>query len=307
MIRKILFRFLSLLKYLQETQFWTVHRVRHMQLRQLSPQRLNDVFLASFVRWHGHQTEKAMKHVSEGPENPRGFHHSQALRRYLEELINRSLPEYNEIAEWAKRIVEEYDTWCKTPGAINQMKPKSLFNRSGVSTPEQVFNMLRHRTSVRFWLQEEIDLSIIKNLIEAGLEAPSSCARMGWLFIAVQQTPLNDPTPAVNNKDMLRNAPLIIYIACQDSLYPERFAPAIDVGAAAQSILLAAEAHGLRGCPIYHSESFDQNTLRRQLDLPGSAYVYLAICLGYPDDIPVKPPRPIPEANYKVINARIHP
>lgn len=307
MFRNIWLRSLYLLHYLKESLFWTVHRVRHVRLRQLSPQRLDDNFLASFVRWHGHQTEKSTKHISQGPENPRGIQHSRALRRYLKELTKRSLPEYNEITQWAERILETYDTWSITPGAINQTKPHISFSEPGISTPEQVMNILQHRTSVRFWRQEEIDSSIVRNLVEAGLEAPSSCARMGWYFVAVQQPPLNDPRPAVNNQDMLRNAPLIIYLACQDTLYPERFAPALDVGGAAQSVLLVAEAYGLRGCPVYHSESFDQKKLRRQLELPDSAYIYLAICLGYPDDIPTKPPRPSPEANYKVINTRIHP
>jgi len=271
-----------------------------------NPASLPDGLLASFVRWHAHQTEKTTKHVSEGPGQPRGVAHATELRKYVEELKRRADPRFGEIERWASEILNMYDKWRSTRGFINRTEPGPPLEGS-LPTADQVEALLRRRASTRFWLPKEVDKQTVRRLIEAGLQAPSSCSRMGWLFVAVRQPPLPDPRPATNNADLLRNAPLIVYLACHDAFYPERFAPALDVGAAAQSILLAGESMGLRGCAMYHSESFDQKDLRRRLEIPDSAYIYLAICMGYPADDPVKPARPGLEACYKLIDRRVHP
>lgn len=289
----------------KELLYWNLYRWKHWQTRQRPPASLDDGILASLVRWHAHQTEKATKHPSQGSENPRGVAHSRALRRYLAELHQRNLPTHTNVVTWASHILAIYDEWIDSPGAINQDKDQSII-APDLPTAEQTLSLIKHRTSTRFWQPREVPETIVNQLLTAALQAPSSCSRMGWFFAAVRQPPLPNMRLAVNNKEMLRNAPLIIYFACFNNYYPERYAPALDVGGASQTLLLAAETFGLRGCSMYHSESFDQDALRHQLDLPSSAYIYLAVCLGYPADQPNKPARPALPAVSKIINQRLH-
>lgn len=309
-MRRLLYPLITLWGQLKELAYWTIYRWKHWQTRHLPPARLDDGVLASLVRWHAHQTEKTTKHVSQGPAKPRGMAHASALRRYLAELQTRNLPAHVEIVAWATHVLALYDDWLVTPGAINQEAVPTAVNQTtavALPTAEQVIQLMNHRTSTRFWQPKEVPEEIVNQLLAAALQAPSSCSRMGWFFVAVRQPPLPDMRPAVNNQDMLRNAPLIVYFACFNDYYPERYAPALDVGGASQSLLLTAEAFGLRGCSMYHSESFDQADLRQKLDLPASAYIYVAVCLGYPADAPIKPARPALPAVSKIINQRIHP
>jgi nitroreductase len=300
-LKGLWYRILYAMRVLRSSLSWNMHHLRHRLLCQEPPQDLDGRLLASFVRWHAHQTEKATKHVSAEDESHRGLRHFRDLVRYLDELKRRSLPEYRELVRWAERIASEYQRWSTIPGWISRTVPDGTARARARPSPDQLAALMRHRTSTRMWRPKTVPPNIVRTLIEAAIESPSSCSRMGWYFVGVCQTPPKERVLAANNSAMLRNAPVIIYLAAYNDFYPERFAPALDLGGAGLSILLMAEAYGLRGCPIYHAESFDQAKLRRDLSLPRSAYVYMAICLGYPDDVPCKPIRSPAHEFYRIV------
>lgn len=283
--------------------FWNQHRCAYARLCRRAPTALDDRQLGNLLRWHAHQLEKATKHISRGPEHARGHYHFEQLKALIAEMEKRADHQNSELLSWAQAIDASYRQWRERPGDHRLI---ICHTHSAPSVPFSDFSRLLHqRRSIRMWTQEAVPEDVVQNLLESAVEAPSSCNRQGWFFTAVRQSPLKKYELATNNAAMLKNAPLIIYLSAFDDFYPERFAPALDLGGASEALLLAAETLGLSGCCMYQSESADQSDLRRKLNLPRQAYTYMAICLGYPAENPAKPVRmPMPHCQ-NILNQRI--
>ncbi len=277
--------------------YWSSARVTHSLMRLKRSDRLTDHQLLSLLSWHAHQTEKATKHRSADPpvKNPRGFRHFDALGHYLAEAERRAGLIASDAAtiEWIREIHRVYEQWRATPGWINITPPdtESSASTSSIIAPHDLAALIEKRTSARVWKPVGISEEIIRTLIDAGLQAPSSCNRQGVVITVAENAFPRDVKEGVNNAYMLNNAPAIFYIANDPTLYPERQAPALDAGMAAQNILLLAETFGLAGCAMYHSESFDQKKLQRELQLTRNLYIYVALLIGYPNEVAKKPRR----------------
>lgn len=276
--------------------YWSKARVLHSLMRLRDPKRLTDHQLMSLLSWHAHQTEKATKHRSSSTPDPRarGFRHFDALTHYLAEIDARPDLARSESAalDWIRTIQSEYSRWRETPNHINILPVADNGSTSATPVvPEAVGELIRRRTSARVWQPRAISDDIINALIEAGLQAPSSCNRQGVVITVVKRDFPRELKEGVNNPFMLNNAPAIFYITADPSLYPERQAPALDAGMAAQNILLLAESYGLAGCAMYHSESMDQKALRKKLGIPRNLYVYVALLIGYAGERAIKPVR----------------
>jgi len=276
--------------------YWSGARITHSLMRLKRPDRLTNHQLLSLLSWHAHQTEKATKHRSADPpaKKPRGFRHFDALGHYLAEADRRADLQGTDAATlaWIRDIYQAYEHWRATPGWINITAPddQTRHPTDGIAAAD-VATLIERRTSARVWKPIAISDEIINSLIDAGLQAPSSCNRQGVVITVAENTFPRTLKEGVNNAFMLNNAAAIFYIANDPSLYPERQAPALDAGMAAQNILLLAEAHGLSGCAMYHSESFDQKALRQRLGISRNLYIYVALLIGYPEEVAIKPRR----------------
>ncbi|MCA9257362.1 MAG: nitroreductase family protein [Phycisphaerales bacterium] len=232
--------------------YWSRARVLHSLMRLRDPRKLTDHQLLSLLSWHAHQTEKATKHRSANRpgEKARGHRHFAALEHYLAELATRPRLDASEggAIAWIRDVRDEYAHWRDTPGHINIAgiaAPES--SAPTTPRPDDVADLIHRRTSARVWLPRKIPDEIIEQLIDAGLQAPSSCNRQGVVINVVENSFPREAKEGVNNAFMLHNAPAIFYITADPSLYPERQAPALDAGMAAQNILLLAESLGLAG------------------------------------------------------------
>ena len=72
-----------------------------------------------------------------------------------------------------------------------------------------------------------------------------------------------------------------IVICCDKNVYPAADSLLIDVGIAAEAIMLAATEMGLGGCMM---SSFSKDTLPSLLDLPEGVEPKLVLALGKPDE-----------------------
>lgn len=294
-----------LTKQWKDIFYWCRARIEHSILMLRCPADLTDHQLMSLLFWHSHQTEKATKHRSDiSATKPRGNRHYSNLQLLLEEGEGRPhlLSTEASALAWAKDIHDSYVGWATEDKSIKIVKPSlAAVCKETVVAPENLDELMMNCTSTRVWQPREVPDDVIDRITDCALHAPSSCNRQGVVLVNVKRSFPRELEEGVNNKFMLNNAPLVIYICCDPSLYPERIAPALDAGMAAQNVMLLAETFGLKSCPMYHCESFDQNILRSRLGITKNLYTYVALLVGYPDERAVKPKRLSTQMRSKLI------
>jgi nitroreductase len=156
----------------------------------------------------------------------------------------------------------------------------------------QVWEAIRNRRSIRKFTRDEIPQDMLKRIVEAGIWAPSGSNVQPWQCVLV--------TSGIDKIKMfspgLFGDPSALIIICSErdraardegqlSIDP---VTSMDIGAAAQNMMLQAHELGIGSCPV---RSFNQKAVQELLNLPGDKIPELIIALGYPDEKPVAPPR----------------
>jgi len=139
------------------------------------------------------------------------------------------------------------------------------------------------RRSIRKYTKKSIPDDLIKDLLEAGVNAPSAGNQQPWQFIAIDDRKILDELPNVlPNGKILSDADKAILVCGDLSQEKHKGYWMLDCSAATQNILLAAHAKGLGACwlGVYPREERVEN-LKKLFKTP--EYVIL-ISLGYPDE-----------------------
>lgn len=156
-----------------------------------------------------------------------------------------------------------------------------------------MLNVIKERRSIRRFKKEAISNEDAERILDAARLAPSGGNQQRWKFVYV-----NDPRVL----RMIRN--------CSPGLYGEPASVIVigiseenwafnrtgfrdiigilDVGFAAENILLAAHAHGIGGCAI---ASFNEIGIKQILNAPEGWKPILLVSLGYPDELSRIPPK----------------
>jgi len=241
------------------------------------------------LRYLAHQLEKVIKHQHDSKIGIRGLNKSEDAKLILKSLQNTKYDRYPDVI-WAKSILESYDLWCSPEKLRQKLPPIAAEDRK-----TDFYEIINSRRSIRFWKSKSISNKVIKNIIELGIKAPSSCNRQTWKFTVIKNLNSSNADDGVSNPKLIAKAPYILYVSIDMRMYSETYSPAIDVGLVTQNILLAMESHNISACPIYHSESYNQKKLRKQLSLDKHDYIYLALPFGYADEKAIEPKRVLVE------------
>jgi len=152
------------------------------------------------------------------------------------------------------------------------------------------------RRSIRQYQQKQVSKEQIKQIIKAGMNAPSAGNEQPWYFIVVDDRKILDNIPTFHpHSKMLYQAPSAI-VVCSDISnvkYPEYWPQ--DCSAATQNILLAIAELDLGGVwlGVYPREDRVKK-LQELFGLPGHIIPFSIIALGYPAE--QKPPKNIFES-----------
>jgi len=143
------------------------------------------------------------------------------------------------------------------------------------------------RRSYRVYKNQEIPDDVLKNLLRAGMYAPSAVNSQPWEFLVMKDAVKKE---AVSNLlsvwSMLKKAPLGILVMANRNGYraqtKEFFVQ--DCAAATQNILLAAHAQGLGGVWLgtYPKEDVMKG-IREIYDIPDHIIPFSVLSIGYPD------------------------
>ena len=149
-----------------------------------------------------------------------------------------------------------------------------------------VYEAIRTRRSVRRYSPRPIPESTLTRLRDALRLAPSACNFQPWRFIFVTDQKLRaELGQAARQQAFIAQAPLIV-VACG---FPDRAYKSmgghgnsvdIDVAIALDHLTLAAVAEGLGTCWI---GAFDEQAVKRLLEIPQEAKVVALTPLGFPE------------------------
>ena len=155
-------------------------------------------------------------------------------------------------------------------------------------------DLLKHRKSVRDFLDTPVEQEKIMMCLEAARVAPSACNSQPWKFIIVDNSQLKNKLCDVafsgiySVNSFCRMASVIVVVISEKSKFIARIGGMfrgtkyylIDIGIACEHFVLEAEDLGLGTCWIGW---FNERAVKPLLNVPHSKKIDILIALGYYD------------------------
>lgn len=160
----------------------------------------------------------------------------------------------------------------------------------------KLLELVNIRQSDRKYIDKEVEKEKLERCLEAARLAPSASNSQPWTFIVVNEPELKDKVarktfgPAKTFNKFVPQAPVIIAIVLEKPKITTELGgrvkkkewPLIDIGIAAEHLCLQAAEDGLGTCMLGW---FDEQSIKKLLQIPQSNTIPLLITLGYtPDD-----------------------
>ncbi|MCY4060833.1 MAG: nitroreductase family protein [Chloroflexi bacterium] len=148
---------------------------------------------------------------------------------------------------------------------------------------EAVLNNIKTRRVVREMTDEPVPREQIETILESARWAPSGGNLRPNRYIVIQDAETRRLIRLVS-PGMFQQAPVLILICTNWEVAAEHHLPAtdrallIDIGTAAQTMMLAAHALGLASGPV---TSFSQEAVKIILNLPEHYSPEMFICVGH--------------------------
>lgn len=158
-----------------------------------------------------------------------------------------------------------------------------------------LLDLIKHRRSVRNFLDRPVEREKILTCLEAARLAPSACNSQPWKFIIVDDRKLKNRlcrvafggVYAMNR--FCKVAPVIVAVVSEQASYLSRIGSLlrgtkyylIDIGIATEHFALQADELGLGTCWIGW---FNERAVKSTLNIPKSKKVDILLALGYYDE-----------------------
>ena len=140
------------------------------------------------------------------------------------------------------------------------------------------------RRSIRKYTAQPVSDEVIKELLEAAMNAPSAGNEQPWHFVVIKDRQILNEIPKIHPySQMLRNAPLAILICGDEQLQKYEGYWSQDCSAATENMLIAAHAKGLGAVwlGVYPIEDRVIG-IRKLLGIPKHVIPFSLISIGYP-------------------------
>jgi nitroreductase len=150
----------------------------------------------------------------------------------------------------------------------------------------ETIKVIKSRVSVRKYLDKEVPKEILEDLVDCGRLAPSGYNRQPWIFLVVTdkalKEKLSDVTPWGR---FLKEAGAGILIFCEK----DAETALEDACAAAENIIIAAQAYGLGTCWINSYKKAHSEDVKKLVNCPDNLELMVMLAVGYPAEIPQRP------------------
>ncbi|MCM8817927.1 MAG: nitroreductase family protein [Candidatus Omnitrophica bacterium] len=149
------------------------------------------------------------------------------------------------------------------------------------------YEVIRTRRSVREYKKDQIPEEVLKKVLDSARIAPSGSNRQPWKFILIKDTERKKKMVELcEGQEFVAQAPVLI-VACGKNIHYNRgkwmgdYSMIVDVAIAVDHLTLSARAEGLGTCWI---GSFDNEGIKKFLNIPEDVNVVALTPLGYPKD-----------------------
>jgi len=162
-----------------------------------------------------------------------------------------------------------------------------------------LLDLVKHRKSVRDFLDIPVEREKIMSCLEAARLAPSACNSQPWKFIVVDDRQLKNKLcdaafgDIYSMNSFCKMAPVIVVVVSEKSKFLAKIGGMfrgtkyylIDVGIAIEHFVLQAEDLGLGTCWIGW---FNERAVKPILNIPSHKKLDILIALGYYDKAKVR-------------------
>ncbi|HIH40971.1 TPA: nitroreductase family protein [Candidatus Woesearchaeota archaeon] len=153
-----------------------------------------------------------------------------------------------------------------------------------------VFEAIATRRSIRKFTSQDVPMEILGVVIDGGRYAPSSGNIQNWRFVLVKDKENKQRVAeAAMHQLWIASAPVIIVVCAETEklkqfygIRGDRLYSVQNCAAAIENMLLTAHCLGLGSCWV---SDFDEDMLKRALNIPGDIRPQAILPLGYPDEI----------------------
>ena len=155
-----------------------------------------------------------------------------------------------------------------------------------------VFTAISNRRSVRKYQAKEVEEHKIERILEAGRLSPSAGNRQEWKFVVVKDKAIKQQlVVAARGQSSVEEAPVVLVGCAVDAsaIMPcGQYTYTVDLSIAFAYMILEAEELGLGTCWL---GAFDEDVVKKALDIPEEVRVVAMTPLGYPAESPSARPR----------------
>ena len=155
-----------------------------------------------------------------------------------------------------------------------------------------VFAAIQGRRSIRRYSSKEVEEEKVNKILEAARLSPSAGNGQNWKFVVVRNQDTREKlAEAAGGQEFVKQAPVVI-VGCGTE--PERVMLCgqhrytVDLSIATAYMILEAWELGLGTCWIGH---FDEDEVKRILEIPQNVRAVTMFPLGYPAESPLQRPR----------------
>lgn len=145
-------------------------------------------------------------------------------------------------------------------------------------------NAIKTRRSIRRFKDKQVTEQEIKEILAAGMQAPSAGNGQPWHFVVVQDKKLLKKIPSIHPYASMAEEASLAVIVCGDSAHEKYKGFWVqDCSAAVENMLLAAHALGLGAvwCGIYPNEE-RMFPFSKMFELPSHIIPFALLPIGHP-------------------------
>ncbi|MBN1502329.1 nitroreductase family protein [Candidatus Woesearchaeota archaeon] len=171
---------------------------------------------------------------------------------------------------------------------------KSVDTEFTAKSNMDIFECLATRRSIRKFTSSDIPMEMLGTILDAGRFAPSSGNIQNWRFVIVKNRETIAKIAEASMQQLWINQAPVVVVVCAETekisqfygVRGERLYLIQNCAAAIENMLLAAHAVGLASCWV---GAFDENALRRILNIPEDIRPQAILPIGFPDEIVPSP------------------